>query len=177
MSSIIIRKEIVEDHQAVEQLVEWAFKTMPYSDGTEHQIVHRLRKSAAFIPELSLVAERDNQMIGHILLTKIQIKNEQQSVEGLSLAPVSVHPDWQRQGIGGQLIKRAHAIARKLGFQSVVLLGHKDYYPRFGYRPTTDFGICLPFDSPPENCMILELQPNSLQGITGTVQYPAAFFE
>ncbi|MFK7933703.1 MAG: GNAT family N-acetyltransferase [Saprospiraceae bacterium] len=174
---IVIRQEEKADWETVEQLVELAFKTMPFSNGTEHQIVKRLRHSAAFVPELSLVAELDKQIIGHILISKIQIENDTQSVEGLSLAPVSVHPDYQRRGIGGQLIWRAHEIAQKLGFQSVVLLGHKDYYPRFGYRQTRDFGIKLPFNSAPENCMIIELQPSSLAGVTGIVKYPKAFFE
>ena len=172
-----IRQENAGDYDAVHNVIKAAFADVPYSDQSEPQLVKRLRTSDAFIPELSLVAEIDGRIVGHILLTKIQIKNGQREVSSLALAPVSVHPSHQGQGIGGALIHASHDIARTLGHQSIILLGHEDYYPRFGYRRTADFGISLPFEAPPENCMVIELEAGSLSGVQGIVQYPAAFME
>ncbi|MEL6865570.1 MAG: N-acetyltransferase, partial [Bacteroidota bacterium] len=95
----------------------------------------------------------------------------------LALAPVSVHPDFQGKGIGGQLIEEAHRIARELDYGSIVLLGHADYYPRFGYRPIHQYNIKLPFEAPPENCMVVELKAGALEEVNGEVVYDAAFFE
>jgi len=173
--NITIRQECLSDIHEVSQLIEAAFKTVEYSDHQEQFLVERLRKSKAFIPALSLVAESNKKIVGHILLTKLKIKNTQQTFESLALAPVSVWPDCQGQGVGGQLIQKAHDIAKKLGYQSVVLLGHPDYYPRFGYQQADTFGIELPFDVPKENCMAIELTENGLQGVSGMVEYPKAF--
>lgn len=175
--NIQIRQEEERDYKKVHQLVKLAFSDMPKSDGTEHFLVDRLRKSDAFIPELSLVAEVEGRLVGHILLTKIQIENEKQSIDSLTLAPVSVHPEVHRKGIGGDLIKAAHKIAQGLGYQSVVLLGHAGYYPRFGYEKTSKYGIKLPFPAAEANCMIIPLQPNALDNVNGMVKYPKAFFE
>lgn len=181
--NISIRTETSADHSVVFDLIEKAFSVEEMSDHKEQFLVERLRASSAFVPELSLVAEREKDeqseqscVVGHILLTKIHIINDQECIESLALAPVSVLPDYQREGIGGLLIESAHQLAAGLGFQSVVLLGHAAYYPRFGYRPTADFGIQLPFDVPAENCMVLELVENALEGVTGVVEYPPEFF-
>lgn len=173
---VTIRQERPEDHKVVFELVEAAFAGQKYSDGSEHFLVERLRKSNAFIPELSLVAVADEVVIGHILLTKVNIVNDSASFGALTLAPVSVLPEYQRKGIGGQLINAAHSIAKDLGYQSVVLLGHAEYYPRFGYRKCSDFSISLPFGSADENCMIIELASDALQGVSGEVVYPEAFY-
>jgi predicted N-acetyltransferase YhbS len=84
---------------------------------------------------------------------------------------------YQKQGIGKQLIIKAHEKARELGYQSVVLLGHQDYYPRFGYERASKYAITLPFEVPDENCMIIELISRGLQGVQGKVEYPLEFFD
>lgn len=172
-----IRQEQTKDHAEVEALVEEAFREMEMSDHKEQFLVARLRKSAAFVPELSLVAEGEGKLLGHILLTRIQIREGERSVESLALAPVSVRPAFQGQGIGAALIEEAHRIAEGLGFGSTVLLGHPAYYPRFGYVRASAFGIRLPFEVPDEACMAIELVPGSLKGAGGTVVYPKEFFE
>lgn len=176
-TSIIIRQEQRDDHEAVFSLISQAFATAAFSDHKEHFLVQRLRNSTAFIPELSLVAESDGKIVGHILLTKITIKNATDSFDALALAPVSVLPSFQGKGIGGQLITASHQKAKALGHQSIVLLGHADYYPKFGYQVADSFGIEFPFDVPKENCMAVELTTNSLQDTSGTVVYPAEFFQ
>lgn len=172
-----IRQEAPEDHTAVEAVIELAFRDEEISDHSEHHLVARLRHSEAFVPELSLVAEIDGTIIGHILLTKIKVRKGDAVNGSLALAPVTVHPNRQGQGIGRRLIERAHEVARSLGFKSVILLGHAAYYPRFGYRPTVEFGIQLPFEVPPENCLALELVPDGLKGVEGMVEYPKEFSE
>ena len=175
--SLLIRQETTADHKQVEAIIKAAFASEPISDKTEHLLVARLRKSDAFIPELSLVAELDGQIVGHIILTKIIIKEGAVEHSSLALAPVSVHPDFQNKGIGGKLIKESHRIAQQVGYQSIVLLGHADYYPRFGYELTEKYNIRLPFDAPKECCMVISLQSDGLDGVSGEVVYPKAFFE
>lgn len=172
-----IRQEQEKDHQAVYNLIEQAFRNMNGSDHREHFLVERLRKSEAFIPELSLVAESKSEIIGHILMTKVEIVSEDKNATSLGLAPVSVLPEFQGQGVGGALIREAHKQAAGLGYGSVVLLGHKDYYPKFGYKKALNFGIKFPFDVPDEFCMVIELLPDSLQGVHGTIKYSKPFME
>lgn len=115
--------------------------------------------------------------MGHILLTEIKIKTSDDEITSLALATVSVLPEFQGKGIGGKLITETHQRAKDLGYQSIILLGHENYYPRFGYKLAEEFGISLPFDVPKENCMAIELQPNSLKNINGEVVYPKEFYE
>ncbi len=175
--SIIIRPEEPEHYPAVFSVIEAAFKEEEYSDGKEQFLVERLRKSEAFIPELSLVAVDKKIVVGHILLTKIQIQDGDQQHPSLALAPVSVLPSYQGRKIGSQLITKAHKVAKALGYNSVMLLGHAGYYPRFGYELCINHGIQLPFEVPPENCMVVALRKNGLDGVKGMVVYPREFFE
>lgn len=172
-----IRQEQTEDYSAVHKTVELAFKDVEESDHSEPFLVDKLRLTDAFIPELSLVAEADGEIIGHILLTKVEIVSEKESVPSLGLAPVSVLPQYQRKGVGSALIREAHKRAAELGYGSVVLLGHKDYYPKFGYRQAIDFGIEFPFDVPLEYCMAIELHPEALKGVRGKIRYARPFLE
>jgi predicted N-acetyltransferase YhbS len=172
-----LRQESSEDFEKVFRIIESAFKNEAYSDNKEQFLVKKLRSSDAFIPELSIVAEDDGKIVGHILLTKIKIKNDQRAFESLALAPVSVMPIYQKKGIGGQLIKEAHKIAKVLGYKSIVLLGHETYYPKFGYELARNYDIKIPFDAADENCMVIELVKDGLKGVNGVVEYAEEFFE
>ncbi|WP_336958522.1 N-acetyltransferase [Chryseobacterium contaminans] len=173
---ITIRKEEEKDYEAVFKLTEEAFRDMEHSDHQEHFLVEKLRKSEAFIPELSLVAEDKNGTIaGHILFTKLTVENGTETFESLALAPVSVKPEYQNQGIGGQLILEGHRIAQQLGYQSVILIGHENYYPKFGYEKTSNFGISFPFEIPEVNGMAVELVKDGLKNKKGMVKYPKEF--
>lgn len=174
---VLIRREEHGDHDKVFVLVEKAFRGIEHSDNREHFLVERLRRSDAFIPELSLVAEVDSEIVGHILLTKIQVKNENNSFDSLALAPVSVLPEFQGKGIGGKLIAEAHSRAKELGHGSVILLGDPAYYQRFGYKPAKTFNIVLPFEGVEDFSMAVELVENALQNVSGTVVYPKEFYE
>lgn len=172
-----IRQEKVTDFKEVFSLIKEAFKDEQFSNNKEQFLVERLRKSEAFIPELSLVAEIDGKIVGHILITKLKINNSVNEFESLALAPVSVLPTYQNRGIGGKLIIEAHQKATDLGYKSIVLLGHENYYPRFGYKQASEYGIELPFEVPKESCMVIELVKNGLKGVSGTVEYPKEFSE
>ena len=174
--NITIRQETAGDFAPVREVVRLAFCNMEESDHTEHFLVERLRKSEAYIPELSLVAETDDeQIVGHILLSRVTIEDADTVFPALAVAPLSVLPEFQRMGIGGMLIREAHKRAAKLGYSAAVLLGHKDYYPKFGYKKASLFGIKFPFDVPDDYCMVVELQKEGLKKIHGTVHYPDAF--
>lgn len=175
--NIIIRQETEKDYKLSETVVEKAFKNAEHTDHKEHLLVAKLRKSDAFIPELSLVAELDGEIVGHIMLTKLLIENEGSKYDSLALAPVSVVPEHQNKGIGSELISESLKIAKELGLKSVIVLGHDKYYPRFGFKPASTWGIKAPFDVPDEAFMALELEDGSLEDISGTVVYSKEFSE
>lgn len=167
-----IRQEKTQDFPAVYDVVKAAFEHMALSTGEEADLVNRLRKSKAFIPELSLVAEEQGRVIGHILFTKMKIGTH----DSLALAPVSVLPEFHGRGIGSALIQEGHRIARELGYSSAIVVGHAYYYPRFGYRWASHFGITAPFEVPQDSFMAIELVPDGLKGVSGMIEYAPEFF-
>ena len=165
----------MKDYPFVESIVEAAFRNEAYSDHKEHLLVKKLRSSPAYIPELSIVAEFNNELVGHILLTKIKVIDGEKEYEGLALAPVSVLPKYQTRGIGSKLIEEAHLKARSMNFGFILLIGHEDYYPRFGYKLAKDFDISFPFDVPEESAFVIELNEDGLKEVRGIVKYDNAF--
>ncbi|GIN72787.1 N-acetyltransferase [Bacillus sp. J14TS2] len=175
---ILIRQEITSDYDKTEEIIQQAFLNEEKSDQTEHILVRQLRTSAAFIPELSLIAvDQDNEIVGHILLTKIKIVDGDHTADSLALAPVSVFPEHQKQGIGSELIHTALKKAKEMDKCSVIVLGHKDFYPRFGFKPAKLWKIRAPFEVPDEVFMALELTENALANVQGVVQYSQPFLE
>lgn len=171
-----IRQERPEDYQWVIELTERAFEAMELSNGKEGMLVSNLRKSHSFIPDLSLVAEFEGKVVGHILFTPTIINNGNQQFLSLTLAPVSVLPDFQNKGIGSQLILIGHQKAKELGYQSVILFGHPHYYPRFGYQPCSTWNIQSPIELPSDDVfMAVELTEGALNGVSGTVVLPDEF--
>lgn len=175
--NIAIRQEKEREYKLSERVVEEAFIGAEYSGHKEQYLVAGLRRSDAFVPELSIVAEADENIVGHVMLTKLIIKNDETIYESLALAPVSVLPRYQNQGIGSLLIIEALEIARELGYRSVIVLGHDKYYPRFGFKPASSWSIKAPFNVPDRNFMALELESGSLDNVSGVVVYPKEFFE
>lgn len=176
--NITIRQEQIKDYVETGNVVQAAFANMEMSDQTEHELVARVRKSDIFIPELSLIAldTECDKIVGHILLSKINIVHDNKKTSSLALAPVSVLPAYQNKGIGKQLIESALKKATELGFRSVIVLGHPDYYPKFGFKKASLWDIKAPFDVPDESFMGLELVSGALNGVTGVVEYPSVFF-
>ncbi len=167
---ITIRKENVDDYEAVYNVIKTAFETAEHSDGNEQDLVVVLRKSNNFIPKLSLVAIDNDKIVGYILFTKIKIGES----EELALAPLGVLPEYQRQGIGSKLITEGHRIAKKLGYHYSIVLGSENYYPKFGYVPAIEYGIEAPFDVPSKNFMAIKLNESNVE-IKGIVKYAKEF--
>ena len=157
-----IRQENKNDYEEIYNVVKTAFETAEHSDGNEQDLVVALRNSDSFIPELSLVAIKDNKIVGHILFTKIKIGNH----EELALAPLAVLPEYQKQGIGSKLIQQGHKIAKELGYHYSIVLGSETYYPKYGIK--------APFEVSNENFMAIKLNDIDIE-IKDTVQYAKEF--
>lgn len=168
---MIIRQENADDIDAVYEVVKKAFEQAEHTNHDEQNLVNRLRRSEHFIPELSLVAEENGTIIGHILFTKLNVGETIQ----LSLAPLAVLPEWQGKGIGGKLIVAGHEKARELGYEYSILVGHAAYYPRFGYFPASRIGVTAPFEVPDENLMAFNLQEKNTP-VNGMIDYAKEFF-
>ena len=169
---MIIRQEEIKDYDKVYTLIKVAFETAEHRDGTEQDLVVRLRKGEGFIPELSLIAVENNEIIGHIMFTKANIGSRTE----LALAPLSVSPQHQKKGVGTALMNEGHKIAKQLKYEFSVVLGSEKYYPKVGYKPASKFGITAPFDVPRENFMALNLNGNE-SIINATLEYAKEFFE
>lgn len=167
---MLIRKEEPKDYDAVYSVVKAAFAGAEHADGNEQDLVNALRKGDAFIPELSLVAEVDGKIVGHILFTRAAV--EENTV--LALAPLSVLPEYQRMGIGVSLIQAGHKIAEEMGYGYSVVLGSQQYYPKAGYLPADKFGILPSFDVPRENFMACKIKEDA-PGLHGVIKYAKEF--
>ena len=165
-----VRRERPEDHQAVFDLLQAAF-----GRPSEARLVHALRLSPAFIPELSLVALEGPRVVGHVLFTRIVVKAPTADRKALALAPVAVLPEFQRKGVGSRLIRKGLEDARAQGHRVVIVLGHPSYYPRFGFVPAEPLGIRAPFPVSPGAFMVLGLRPDALEEFDGEVEYPPEF--
>ena len=148
-----------------------------FGGGSEARLVDRLRATDAFIPRLSLVACWGSLPVGHLLLTRGAVECQSGREAALALAPVAVRPEYQARGIGARLIHRALDDARSQGFNLVVVLGHPDYYPRFGFVPASRFGIVAPFDVPDEAWMARWLDASLARVLNGTMRYADPFHE
>lgn len=169
---ISVRSEKPEDYQSIYNVNKTAF-----SSEVEAKLVNNLRKTKGFISKLSLVAIKDKEIIGHILFSIIHIQTNAKTVPVMALAPMAVLPKHQKQGVGSMLVREGLKECKKLGYKAVVLIGHPDYYPRFGFSPAKEKGLSLPFDAPSEAFMVYEIFPQALAGINGMVIYPPEFAE
>jgi putative acetyltransferase len=161
-----IRAELPGDSLAIDEVVRQAF-----GQDEEMQLVRALRDGGFNL--LSLVAEKDQQIVGHLLFTRLLIEGEQQTWNAVALAPLAASPALQRMGIGSALIKEGLRQLKDSGETIVVVLGHEHYYPRFGFTTQLAEPLLSPFNGP--HWMALELQPGALQGVAGKVKYAPPF--
>lgn len=164
---MIVRTEQQQDRASVR-----AANTLAFETTAEACLVDALREQAQ--PVISLVAEEDGEIIGHIMFSPVSLSGHPE-LKLMGLAPMAVVPSHQRKGIGSALVKAGLDQCRRLGFGAVVVLGHPAYYPRFGFAPSARFGIVCEYDVPEEVFMVLALQPDFLQGASGKIKYHAAF--
>ncbi len=139
----------------------------------EADLVDRLRAAGRVV--LSLVAEKEDKIVGHILFTAAEIVGDDHTHPAIALAPVAVAPEHQRKGLGGRLIEQGLAELTRGGYHRVIVLGHADYYPRFGFLRADQYGILCPFDVPPEVFMALALKPDRLENCAGTMRWAPEF--
>ena len=162
-----VRPELPGDALAVRALNEAAFET-----DVEARIVDTIRGGSA--RTLSLVAESEGAIVGHILFSSVSIEGHEKLCL-MGLAPMAVLPARQREGIGSALVREGLERCRNTGCHAVVVLGHPEYYPRFGFVPASRYGIGCEYDVPDEVFMLVELEPGALEGVSGRVAYHPAF--
>jgi putative acetyltransferase len=168
---VLIRPERAGDEAAVRQVLELAF-----GRAVEADLVENLRRAGVLVP--SLVAEDAGRVVGHIGFSPVAMGES--AVRAVGLAPLAVLPERQRQGIGSRLTQAGLEECRRLGLEAVIVLGHPDYYPRFGFSRASSFG--LRYENPhfsPEQIeaafMALELVPGALTGAGGLVRLRPEF--
>jgi putative acetyltransferase len=168
MKGVKIREEISTDFQSVWELNAAAFETE-----VEANLVNILRESG--ISYISLVAEQNEKIIGHILFTPVTLEGDDSGIRLAGLAPMAVIPNLQRQGIGSMLVAEGIKHCKSAGFDAIVVLGHPEYYPRFGFVPSVNYNIISEYDVPDEAFMLLELSRGCLKGKQGKIKYHKAF--
>jgi putative acetyltransferase len=164
----VIRAETGEDNPGVRRVEELAF-----GRPDEANIVDGIRSRGGVI--LSLMALEEDEIIGHILFSPVTIVEGDRVEKGVALGPVAVLPSHQKLGVGSRLCWEGLAQLREMGHKIAVVLGHSEYYPRFGFQPGEDYGVRCPWDVPPEVFMVMELQTGALEGVTGMVTYLPEF--
>ncbi|MBD2347201.1 GNAT family N-acetyltransferase [Anabaena subtropica] len=165
-----ISTETPSDYLAISQVNNLAF-----GRENESQLIAAIRLSDFYIPELSLIAEIDNNVVGHIIFSYIELAGEEK-LQVLALAPIAVHPQFQKQGIGSALIQIGLTKAEARGESLVIVLGDPQFYTRFGFIPSTTYGIESPFPVPDEFFMVKPLQKYQTK-YRGKVIYPPAFHQ
>ncbi|HYE10163.1 MAG TPA: N-acetyltransferase [Patescibacteria group bacterium] len=175
---ILIRKETQNDYDEIREIIKSAFKAIEKDDNdfNEWTLAERIRESDYYINDLSLVAEIDGKVVGHIMFTPLKIKGSNKIYESLDLAPVSVHADFQNQGIGKQLVRSGIEIAKKLGYKSLIVMGHPKYYQSFGFELASKWKIGLDNNFDSKYLFALELVEGGLDGVSGIVEYCPPFY-
>lgn len=162
---IEIREERPDDIAAVREVNKRAF-----GQDQEANIVDALRSSGAAL--LSLVATLNGQVVGHIMYSPITVS---ENVTGAALAPMAVLPEHQREGIGSKLIETGTRKLKEAGYPFIIVLGHANYYPRFGFKPASTFGVKCEWDVPADVFMLLVLDQSKMQDVSGVAKYRQEF--
>lgn len=163
-----IRKELPADIDAIHRLNQAAF-----GQNSEADLVDRLRARGKVT--LSLVAEKDGRVVGHILFSPVTIERKGGIITIQGLAPMAVLPQCQKCGIGSRLVEQGLALLKETGQRAVVVLGHLGYYPRFGFIPASRFGITNEYDAPDNAFLALELSPGGLRDCPGLAKFQPEF--
>ena len=165
-----LRSESTADHEAIDATVDLAFE-----GPTESLLIRLIRRTDRFVADLSVVAEVEDEIVGHILLSYVDLVGES-TTRVLSLAPLAVHPDHQRRGIGGALVQEAIGRAEDRGEPLVIVEGHPGYYPRFGFERGTTLGFEKPAHQIPDAAFMVR-QLSAFDHQSGQIVYPPAFHE
>ncbi|MFA9381667.1 MAG: GNAT family N-acetyltransferase [Acetanaerobacterium sp.] len=174
--TFIMRPENEGDYAEVEGLTREAFWDIYHPGCDEHLLVHKLRKTSSYIPELDFVAVQDNRIVGNIIYSRAKIvDSEDIAHEVITFGPISVLPSLQKKGIGSALIEHTKKLAENMGFKAIILFGNPGYYHRFCFKSAGKFGISTADGSNFEEFMAMELYAGALQGIAGRFYEDAVF--
>lgn len=168
---IKLRVERAEDYENIDRLVAENFRLI----GREASLIRRLRESKSFVKDLALVAEIDGELVGYILFTENQIEGPVKE-KYLYMAPLSVARSHQNRGIGSRLVHHGLERAKSLGHRSVVVLGNRNYYRRFGFLRASSYKIRSELKTLEDVFLVLELKKDALKDLEGIVKYPREFF-
>ncbi len=166
MKNLAIRPESERDREAVSEINRTAF-----GQPDEAELIARLRSEGVVV--VSLVADMDGRAVGHILFSCLEVAADERKVKAVSLAPMAVLPECQGRGVGSALVRSGLEACRVRGIEAVVVLGHADYYPRFGFRAEWMANFRAPFSG--DAFMGVELKEGALRCGEGRVVYPKAF--
>lgn len=167
--SFRVRPEAAGDVEAIHRVNRLAF-----GQDVEADLVDALRRNGGLV--VSLVAEDDSgEICGHVAFSEVTVTGDQGTFRSMGLAPLAVLPERQRTGAGSQLTRAGLDALRRAGHPVVFVLGHPDYYPRFGFQPAEPRGLRWERPCSPGAFMVLELQPGTLAGRTGVVRYRPEF--
>jgi len=165
---IVIRNEKTSEHRETENVIREAFWNHYTPGCNDHYLIHIMRDCPAFIPELALAAVDGTKIVGSVMSLKSYIKGDDGSVfDVVSLGPIGVLPDFQRQGIGGKMIARSKEIAKQLGYRAVLLCGDPDYYIRQGFSAAELYGIRNSENMYADALHVCELYEDALLGVSG----------
>ena len=165
---IIFRLEEESDYRDVENITREAFWNIHQPGSDERLLVHKLRKDKSFVKNLDFVALVDGEIVGHIIYTERELKaDDGASHPILVFGPVCVLPEYQNKGIGSKLIEHTIKLAKKMDYRAILIYGYPDYYKRFGFKVSKEYGITNGDGKYPAALLVLELYQNSLDGITG----------
>lgn len=174
--AVSLRIEEPEDQEAVERLTREAFWNVYQPGCDEHYLLHLLRSSPGYLPALHLLALAQGSIVGSIVYSKSKIVTETgREIETLTFGPISIHPEYQRLGVGATLIEHTADLARKLGYRAILIYGSPAYYHRFGFVSASQFGIRMADGTSFDGFMTMELYPGALQGISGNYHPDAVF--
>jgi predicted N-acetyltransferase YhbS len=176
MGELVIREERESDWFESEYVTKKAFWNLHVPGCNEHYLVHLLRSSPDYIPELTRVAEIDGKVVGLIMYSKACVMEGEIRHEVLTFGPLCIEPAFQKQGIGGRLLEATMALARERGHRAIIIYGEPEYYPRFGFKTCDHFGITTHEGKNFDAFMALELVPGALEGIKGKF-YEAQVYE
>lgn len=175
---LVLRRETPADYAAAEQLTREAFWNVYRPGCTEHYVLHVLRDDPAFVPELDLVLEADGRLIGHIVYMRAHLSaDDGRELPVMTFGPVSIDPAFQGRGCGRRLLEASMARARELGAGALCIEGNPDLYGRFGFEPAAGRGIRFQGEAEEAPyCLVCELRPGYLDGVTGVYHTPAGYF-
>lgn len=163
------------NYEEINQLLKISFTATEHGYEKEAELVQKIRLEKTYNQQLEIIAEKNTIIVGHGLLSEVQIIGKAQQLTGLVLAPLAVLPAYQQTGIGTAILKELEKRAKKSGYPFISILGHPSYYHRFAYTAASHFNVVPPYPLPDEAFMIKELVQGSLADNSGRLFYSSAF--